>query len=65
MRAPPGFAATLNATEPSPVPLAPEVTLTHATLLVAVQVQPLPAVTETVPVPPGATTVPLLVGVIV
>ena len=42
VRALPGFAATLNATDPFPVPLAPEVTVTHATLLLAVQAQPLP-----------------------
>ena len=42
VRAPPVFAATLNATEPFPLPLAPEVTVTQAALLLAVQAQPLP-----------------------
>ena len=41
VRAAPGFAATLNATAPLPVPLAPARTVTQATLLLAVQVQPL------------------------
>ena len=52
----PVFAATLNATEPLPVPLAPLVIVTHVTGLVAVQAQPVAAVTLTVPVPPLATT---------
>ena len=54
VRAAPVFAATLNATEPLPEPLAPEVTVTHAALLLAVQLQPLAADTATVPVPPAA-----------
>ena len=54
-RAPPVLAATLNPTEPFPLPFAPEVTATHPALLLAVQVQPLPeADTATVPVPPVA-----------
>ena len=53
-RTPPVLAATLNVTEPSPLPLAPEVTVTHAGLLSAVQAQPVPADTATVPVPPEA-----------
>ena len=53
-RAPPVLAATLNATEPFPLPLAPEVTVTHPGLLPAVQAQPLPADTATVPDPPDA-----------
>ena len=62
-RAPPVLAATLNATEPFPLPLAPEVTVTHAALLLAVQAQPLPADTATVPVPPDAA-IEELVGLI-
>ena len=50
----PVLAATLNATEPPPLPLAPEVTVTHAALLPAVQAQPLPADTAIVPIPPAA-----------
>ena len=54
-RGPPVLAATLNPTDPFPLPLAPEVTSTHPALLLAVQVQPLPLVdTSTVPVPPVA-----------
>jgi hypothetical protein len=37
---------------PFPVPLAPDVTEIHDALLTAVQVQPLPAVTVTLPDPP-------------
>ena len=51
-RAPPVVAATLNPTEPFPLPLAPEVTLAHPALLLAVQTQSFPADTVTVPVPP-------------
>ena len=54
VRALPGFAATLNATEPFPVPLAPDVTVIQFAGLFAVQAQPLPAVTATVPLPPAA-----------
>jgi hypothetical protein len=43
-------------TVPSPVPLAPAVTLSHVALLVAVHAQPAAAVTPTEPVPPAATT---------
>jgi hypothetical protein len=43
-------------TVPLPEPLAPEVTEIHETLLLAVQVQPAPAVTDTVPLPPDAGT---------
>jgi hypothetical protein len=35
-----------------PLPLAPDVTVIHESLLVAVHAQPLPAVTATLPVPP-------------
>jgi hypothetical protein len=44
------LAATLNPTGPLPAPDAPDVTVTHGTPLVAVQVHPAPAVTVTVPV---------------
>jgi hypothetical protein len=40
LRAAPVFAATLNATDPSPLPLVPDVMVIHASLLVAVQAQP-------------------------
>ena len=53
-RAAPVLAAALNATEPFPLPLAPEVTVSHAALLLAVQAQPVPLDTVTVPVPPAA-----------
>ena len=53
-RAPPVLAATLNPTDPFPLPLAPEVTSTHPAPLLAVQVQPLPVDTATDPVPPVA-----------
>ena len=51
-RGPPEFAATLDCTVPLPLPLAPEATVSHGTVLAAVQSQPAPAVTETLPVPP-------------
>jgi hypothetical protein len=54
VRPAPVLAATLNATEPFALPLAPEVTVTQPSLLLAVQAQPLPADTVTVPVPPDA-----------
>jgi len=44
------FAPTLYATEPEPLPLAPEVIVIHAALLAAVHVQPVAAVTVTLPV---------------
>jgi len=44
------FAATLKFTEPPPVPLAPEVIVSHGSFDTAVQVQPVPAFTVTVPV---------------
>ena len=44
-------ALTLYATVPLPVPLAPEVTVIHPALLLAVQAQPLAVVTATVPFP--------------
>ena len=47
--------STLNATEPFPVPLAPDVTVIQAALLLAVHAQPVPADTVTVPVPGSRT----------
>ena len=44
------FVATLNATEPLPLPLAPDVTVIQFALLLAVHAQPVPADTATVPV---------------
>ena len=57
------FAAALKSTVPSPLPLAPAVTLNHDVLLAAVHAQPVPAVTLTVPVPPAAA-IAWLVGLI-
>jgi hypothetical protein len=54
LRALPVFRAALNVTLPSPLPVAPAVTEIHGALLFAVQAQPLPADTVTVPVPPPA-----------
>jgi hypothetical protein len=54
-RAPPEFAATVKPTLPLPVPLAPDVMVSHAALLVAVHEHPLAADTATdVPAPPSA-----------
>ena len=51
LRADPELVATLNPTDPLPVPDAPDVTVSHVgALLVALHVQPAPAVTVTVPV---------------
>jgi hypothetical protein len=50
------FAAIEYDTEPSLVPVAPCVTLIHASLLTAVQLQPLAAVTATTPVDAPAST---------
>ena len=47
------LAAALNATVPVPVPLAPDVTVSHDALLLAVHPQPLVAVIVTEPVPPA------------
>jgi len=44
----------LKVTVPFAVPLAPLLMLSHETLLVAVQPQPVPAVTDVVDVPPAA-----------
>jgi hypothetical protein len=49
-----GFGATVNVIVPLPEPLAPAVIVIHAALLVAAQLQPVPAVIMTVPVPPEA-----------
>ncbi len=48
----PILAATEKATVPLPVPLPPAVTVIHEALLTAVQVQPTPAETLTLPFPP-------------
>lgn len=56
VRAAPLFALTVNATEPLPAPLAPDVIDTHPGAPVAVQPQPGPAVTATDPPPPAAAT---------
>jgi hypothetical protein len=56
LRAVDAFAAALNATDPLPLPDAPDVTVNQVSLLVAVQAQPVAAVTATVPVPPVAVT---------
>jgi len=45
----PGFAVTSYETVPFPLPLAPAVTVIHATLLTAVHVHPVPTETLTVP----------------
>jgi hypothetical protein len=47
------LAGALNATAPGPVPLAPDVTVSHDALLLAVHAQPLVAVMVTEPVPPA------------
>jgi hypothetical protein len=46
------FAATLKVTVPLADPVAPAVTVIQPTLLTAVQLHPLPAVTLIVPLPP-------------
>ena len=52
----PVFVATLKVTGPFPLPLAPALMVIHATLLEAAQLQPVDAVTVTVPeLPPDAT----------
>jgi hypothetical protein len=57
VRAMPVFAATLYPTDPLPLPLLPEVTVSHEALLLAVHVQPLAVVTATERLlPPPATT---------
>src|SRR5690349_8817248 len=51
-RDPPVVAAALYATVPLPVPLAPDVIVSHDALLVAVQAHPAALVSATLPVPP-------------
>jgi hypothetical protein len=48
------LAAAAYPTEPGPVPDPPEVTVSQLAFEAAVQAQPVPAVTETLPVDPGA-----------
>jgi hypothetical protein len=50
------LAATLNATDPLPLPDAPLVIEIHAAFDAAVHAQPLVVVTATVPVPPVEST---------
>ncbi len=50
----PVLALTEKATVPFPVPLAPEVIPIQSLLLLAVQAQPLPAATDTLPLPAEA-----------
>jgi hypothetical protein len=54
LRGAPPFAAIVSCTVPSPVPPAPEGTLIHDTLAVAVHRHPLDVLTETVTAPPPA-----------
>jgi hypothetical protein len=63
VREAPMFATTLNPAVPLPVPVAPDVTRSHGTLLLAVHAHALVVVTVTVPVPPVAGTF-WLVGLI-
>ena len=49
----PGLLATLNATLPFPVPLAPAVIVIHAAVVAAVHPQPAGAVTEKELAPPA------------
>ena len=66
MRAAPVFAATLKPTDPLPLPLAPEVTVIHDTLLLAVQLQVPPDAVTAIAVPgPPAAAIDSLVGAIV
>lgn len=58
----PEGADALNETDPLPVPLAPDVTVIQPTLLLAVQVQPLPVDTATEP--PAAPDMLTLLGLI-
>jgi hypothetical protein len=53
LRAPATFTAALNPTVPLPVPVAPDVMVSHGTLLLAVHAHALVVVTVTVPVPPS------------
>jgi hypothetical protein len=56
------LAATVKLIVPLPVPDAPAEMVTNAALLVAVHVQPLPAVIGTDPVPPAAPNVDALIA---
>ena len=56
VRLKPAFAATVNATEPLPLPFAPDVIMIHGAPLLAVQAHPLPVVTATTRLPPAADT---------
>ena len=61
----PVFAATVKAVEPVPVPLAPDVTVIHVTVLIAVHAHPAALVTfSTGPLPPAAS-IEALVGLTV
>ena len=51
------FAAAVNATDPLPDPLAPEVMVIHESVAAAVQLQPDGAVTVMLPLPPPVDTV--------
>jgi hypothetical protein len=55
VRAAPALAATENVIDPLPLPVVPEITVIHGTLLAAVHAHPAAALTETgVPPPPTA-----------
>ena len=56
LRPVPRFGSTANATDPLPVPDAPEVTVIHAALEAAVHGHVPPVVTATDPVPPATAT---------
>lgn len=56
LRAGPLLAATLNATEPLPLPLLPLEIVIHDAFDEAVHVHPFPLVTATAPLPPFAST---------
>jgi hypothetical protein len=51
-RCPPVLDATVRTTTPPPEPEAPDLTVTHGTLLTAVQEQPTGALTDTLILPP-------------
>jgi hypothetical protein len=55
-----GFSAIAKVTVPGPLPLLPAVMVSHAAPLLAVQAQPLGAVTVTLPVPAAAATARLV-----
>jgi hypothetical protein len=59
VRAAPVFEATLNVTEPFPVPVAPATTVIHGASLVAVREQPAPPPMATVIAAPAAATASL------